>query len=68
MSALAMGNGKLVDIFAADLAGVARFVDPQITARNGSVHRSPSGPVIGEKIAFRERLVAGLIVHVVAAA
>jgi hypothetical protein len=62
------GEGELVDIFAAELARVPRFVDPQITAGNGSLHRGPSGTVIGEEIGFRERLVAGLIVHVVAAA
>ncbi len=71
LPALDVGLGdrdrELIDILAVNLAGIARFIDAQLSARDGAFHLRTRRAVIGEKIAFRERLVAGLIMHVLAA-
>ena len=61
------GDRKLIDIFARDFAGVARFVDAQLAARDGSFHFRTGGAMVGEKIAGGQGLVARLVLHVVAA-
>ncbi len=61
------GDRKLVDVLAVDFAGVARLVDAQVPSRHGSFHHRPRGAAVGEEIACSQRLVARLILHVLAA-
>src|SRR5271155_5753860 len=61
------GDWKLFDIFAVDFAGVACFVDAQVAARHGAFHHRTGGALIGEEVALSQRLVARLVLHVLAA-
>ena len=61
------GDWKLIDVFAVDFPGVARFIDAQVPTRHGAFHHRAGGALVGEEIAGSERFVARLVLHVLAA-
>src|SRR6185312_6324455 len=60
-------NRKEIDIFAVELAGVARLIQMQLTASNRILNSRPFGPTVAEEVGRCEGFVFGLIMHVIAA-
>src|SRR5258708_5163529 len=61
------GDREIVDVVVVDLAGIARLVEPQVPACDGSFYLRASGTMVREKFAFGEGFVFRLVLHVLAA-